>query len=320
MTEHVVVCGAGFGGLELTAQLSAAFGDGIRVTLIDKNDAFVFGFSKFEVMFGRQRREDVSSYYATINKPGVTFRRELITSIDPVARRVATDRNAYDADILVVALGADYDVGATPGFAEGGHEFYSVAGAVALRDMLPTITAGHVVVGVISEPFKCPPAPCEAAMLLDEYFSARGVRDKIDISVVSPWGIPVPATAPGSEAILERFRERNITWIPNQGIDSIDPAAKDGQAARRRQAAVRRVPRHPEASRARGRGGGGPRRERLDPRRQVQPRDALPQRLRGRRRDERACAEGGHLRRERGTRRRRAPHRAAPQVRDGEAV
>ena len=226
MTEHVVVCGAGFGGLELTARLSAAFGDGIRVTLIDKNDAFVFGFSKFEVMFGRQRREDVSSYYATINKPGVTFRRELITSIDPAARRVVTDQNAYDADILVVALGADYDVSATPGFVEGGHEFYSVAGAVALSDMLPTITAGHVVVGVISEPFKCPPAPCEAAMLLDEYFSARGVRDKVDISVVSPWGIPVPATAPGSEAILERFRERNITWIPNQGIDSIDAAAK----------------------------------------------------------------------------------------------
>jgi sulfide:quinone oxidoreductase len=226
MAEHVVVCGAGFGGLELTARLSAAFGDGIRITLIDKNDGFVFGFSKFEIMFGRQSRADVSSYYATIGKPGVTFRREVITSIDPVARRVVTNANTYDADVLVVALGADFDIGATPGFAEGGHEFYSVDGAVALRDVLPTVTSGRVVVGVISEPFKCPPAPCETAMLLDEYFAGRGVRDSIEISVVSPWDIPIPATVPGSDAILERFRERRITWIPNQGIDSIDPSSK----------------------------------------------------------------------------------------------
>jgi sulfide:quinone oxidoreductase len=205
----------------LTARLSAAFGDGIRITLIDKNDAFVFGFSKFEIMFGRQSRADVSSPYSTIAKPGVTFRRELITSIDPVARRVVTNGGAYDADVLVVALGADYDVDSTPGFAEGGHEFYSVDGAAAMREVLPAVTGGRVVVGVISEPFKCPPAPCETAMLLDEYFSSRGLSDQIEISVVSPWGIPVPATVDGSNAILERFRERGITWIPNQGIDSI---------------------------------------------------------------------------------------------------
>jgi sulfide:quinone oxidoreductase len=225
-TPHVVVLGAGFGGLELSARLSAAMGDAVRVTLIDKNDAFVFGFSKFEIMFGRQARADVSSYYATIAKPGVTFRRETITAIDPVARRVTTDAGEHSADVLVVALGADYDFGATPGFVEGVHEFYSVDGAVALREVLPGFRAGHALVAVVSEPFKCPPAPCEAAMLLDEYFSQRGVRGEIEISVVSPWGIPIPATGPGSDAILARFRERNISWIADQGIASIDPAAK----------------------------------------------------------------------------------------------
>src|ERR1700674_5653168 len=116
---HVVILGAGFGGLELSARLSAAFADGIKITLIDKNAAFIFGFSKFELMFGRQRREDVSSYYRTIAKPGVEFHQELVTSIDPASRRVVTDKGAYDADVLVVALGADYDFGATPGFVEG---------------------------------------------------------------------------------------------------------------------------------------------------------------------------------------------------------
>ena len=152
MSRHVVVLGAGFGGLELSARLSAAFGDQIKITLIDKNDAFIFGFSKFELMFGRQTRDDVSSRYSAIAKPGVDFRQELITSIDPAARRVVTDKNTYDADVLVVALGADYDLGATPGFVEGGHEFYSVAGADRLRDVLPAVTSGNVVVAVISEP------------------------------------------------------------------------------------------------------------------------------------------------------------------------
>ena len=223
---RVVILGAGFGGLALSARLSAEFGDGIAVTLIDKNDAFIFGFSKFELMLGRQRREDVSSYYRTIAKPGVEFRQELITSIDPSTRHVETDKGAYDADVLVVALGADYDFGATPGFEEGGQEFYSVAGAMRLRDVLPTVTSGNVVVAVVSEPFKCPPAPCEAAMLLDEYFSGRGVRDAINLSVISPWGIPIPASGPASTAILDRFRERNITFVPNQGVAAIDPAKK----------------------------------------------------------------------------------------------
>jgi sulfide:quinone oxidoreductase len=147
-------------------------------------------------------------------------------SIDPVTRRVATDKNTYTADVLVIALGADYDFGATPGFVEGGHEFYSVDGALRLRDVLPTVTSGNVVVAVLSEPFKCPPAPCEGAMLLDEYFSQRGVRADISLSVVSPWGIPIPASGPASDAILDRFRERNIAWIGSQGVASIDSASK----------------------------------------------------------------------------------------------
>jgi sulfide:quinone oxidoreductase len=226
MSTHVVILGAGFGGLELSAQLSTAFGSEANVTLIDKNEGFVFGFSKFELMFGRSSLDGVRMNYRDLAKPGVTFRQALITSIDPVARRVVADRNTYDADVLVVALGAEYDYGVTPGFIEGGHEFYSVDGALKLRDVLPTITSGPVVIGVLGEPFKCPPAPCEAAMLLDEWFSQRGVRSSIQLSVVCPWGIPVPASPAASKAILERFAERGITFVPDQVVTGIEPATK----------------------------------------------------------------------------------------------
>src|SRR5512144_802203 len=191
MKTRVVVLGAGFGGLELTAMLSEAVGDRLELTLIDKSDAFVFGFSKLDVMFGRQLPQAVRVPYRHIVKPGVTFRQEAITAIDPGMRRVTTDRGTYDADVLVVALGADYDLAATPGLVEGGHEFYSVAGAARLRDILPTFSKGHAIVGVTSAPFKCPPAPSEAALLLHDHLIGRGVRSHCEISLVMPFGAPV---------------------------------------------------------------------------------------------------------------------------------
>ena len=118
MTQHVVVLGAGFGGLELVTGLSEAIPDKVRITLIDKSDAFMFGFSKLDVMFGRRQESEVWNPYRAIDKPGVEFRQETVTAIDPEHRRVVTDVATYDADILVVALGADYDVAATPGLAE----------------------------------------------------------------------------------------------------------------------------------------------------------------------------------------------------------
>lgn len=226
MSTHILVLGAGFGGLELSSRLSEAAPDRVRVTLIDKNDGFVFGFSKFEVMFGRQSVDQVKARYRDIVKPGVEFRQETITAIDPAAKRVTTSGGSYDADILVVALGADYNVGATPGLAEGGYEFYSVAVAARLSTVLPAFEGGPVVVGVVGEPFKCPPAPCEAAMLLAEYLEGRGLAPSSPITVVSPWGMPIPATKPGSDAILARFAEKGITFLSNDGIASIDPGRK----------------------------------------------------------------------------------------------
>ncbi len=119
---QVVVLGAGFGGLELSAMLSDAIGEDLDLTLIDKNDSFIFGFSKLDVMFGHKAPDAVRVAYRNIEKPGVSFRQETITSIDPAARRVKTDGGTYDADVLIVSLGADYDVTATPGLAEGGNE------------------------------------------------------------------------------------------------------------------------------------------------------------------------------------------------------
>jgi sulfide:quinone oxidoreductase len=221
--SRIVVLGAGFAGLELASYLSEELGDDAGVALIDENDAFVFGYSKLDVMFGRAAPEEVRLGYDDFAKPGVQFLRETITAIDPESRRVTTNRGIHEAEILVVALGADYDFDATPGLAGGGNEFYSVGGAERLREVLPTFTRGHAVVGVCGAPFKCPPAPSEAALLLHDYLSRQGAREDCEISLVMPFRTPVPPSPDTSAALLSAFAERRIEFVSGRRVNSLDP-------------------------------------------------------------------------------------------------
>jgi sulfide:quinone oxidoreductase len=222
MKLRVLVLGAGFGGLELSSILSQAMGDNLELTLIDRNASFYFGFSKLDVMFGRRSPEAVRIDYRHIVKPGVDFRQETITAIDPAARRVTTDRGSYQADILVIALGADYDLAATPGLVEGGNEFYSFAGAQRLREVIPTFKQGHAIIGVTATPFKCPPAPSEATLLLHDYLTQSGVREACSITLVMPFGIPIPPSPATSEALLAAFAQRGITFVPDHLVRALD--------------------------------------------------------------------------------------------------
>jgi sulfide:quinone oxidoreductase len=222
MAERVLVLGAGFGGLELCTTLSDALGDELDVTLIDSSDAFVLGFSKLDVMFGRETADAVRLPYSDFAKPGVRIVRETITAIDPEARRVRTDAGEHEADALVIALGADYDMPATPGLADGGNEFYSMAGAGRLAEIIPGFSRGRALIAVCGAPFKCPPAPSECALLLHDELSSRGVRDDCEITFVMSLGTPVPPSPQTSQALERAFAERDIELICGRRLSEVD--------------------------------------------------------------------------------------------------
>jgi len=231
VSKQVLILGAGFGGMELAARLSEIGSGAVRVTLIDRNDSFFFGFSKLEVMLGRQSAEEIRLPYAEFEKDGVEFRRETVTGIDPAARRVTTDAGSYDADFVVVALGADYDLAATPGFEQGGHEFYSLAGAERLRDALDGFEGGKVLVSILGQPFKCPPAPFEGSFLIHEHFSRRGIRGAVEMTMSFPMARPVPVTAEVSQMFRDGLAERGITELPEQLVSAIDPETRTARLA-----------------------------------------------------------------------------------------
>jgi sulfide:quinone oxidoreductase len=225
--KHVVILGGGFGGLELASRLSDSLADEVRVTLIDRNDSFTFGFSKLDILFGHAAAAAVRLYYDDLAKPGVEFRQERLTAIDPATRHVTTDAGSYEADILVVALGAEYDVAATQGFAEGGLEYYSIAGAERMRDALPGFTGGTILIGVLGQPYKCPPAPFEGAFLLHDQLVERGLRDKTEIRIIAPMSAPVPVTPEVSQRFLDELAERGIEYTAQKKVVELDPAGKE---------------------------------------------------------------------------------------------
>ena len=221
MKLRVVVLGAGFGGLELTSILSESMGDNLELTLIDQNDTFFFGFSKLDVMFGHKKAEAVKMPYSSIIKPGVKFRKETIVAIDPEAKVVTTRSGTYLADVLVIALGANYDIAATPGLAEYGNEYYSFEGAVKLKRLIPDFKKGHAIIGVCGAPFKCPPAPSEGALMLHDYLVSAGIRSACTISLVIPFGSPIPPSPDSSKALMKAFEERSIRFIPQHKVASL---------------------------------------------------------------------------------------------------
>jgi sulfide:quinone oxidoreductase len=225
--KHVVILGAGFGGLELASRLSDSLAGEVRLTLIDQSDGFTFGFAKLAILFEGKDAAAVRIPYGDLAKPGVEFRQERITAIDPAARHVTTDQGSYDADILVVALGADYDLDATPGLAEGGHEYYSIAGAEQMRDTLPSFAGGTILIGVLGQPFKCPPAPFEGAFLLHDQLVARGIREQTEIRVVAPMAAPVPVTPEVSQQFLDELAARGIEYIGQKRVVELDTSAKE---------------------------------------------------------------------------------------------
>src|SRR3954449_149888 len=231
MKRHVLILGAGFAGLELATRLSETLPDAVRITLLDRNDSFQFGFSKLEVMLGRESADGVRMPYRDIAKEGVEFRQETVVGIDPVARRVATDVGVHDADFLIVAMGADYDMAATPGLETGGHEYYTLAGAERLRDALAEFEGGRVLVSVLGQPFKCPPAPFEGSFLLHEHFTRQGIRDAVHMATTFPMQRPVPVTGEVSQMFREGLASRGVQELPEHLVTAIDRATNTAQLA-----------------------------------------------------------------------------------------
>jgi sulfide:quinone oxidoreductase len=225
MPVEIIVLGAGFGGLEASTGLKRELGDDVSVTLFDKRSYFMPGFSKYDLVFGRENNIR-RGQYSDLKKQGITFFQETISAIKPDSKIVMTDRRTLAYDYLIIALGAEVHPELTPGLVQGGYEFYTPEGAAHLHQALEAFTGGSILISILGMPYKCPPAPYEMAFLLDSFFTKKGLREKVTLKVLSPGGKALPVAPAPSQAIEQMMAERGIEFMPKHLVTALDPASK----------------------------------------------------------------------------------------------
>jgi sulfide:quinone oxidoreductase len=237
MGATTVILGAGFGGIVCANQLRRLLPPEHRIVLIDKGSTFSFGAAKTWVAIGGKKVSEIQSPLEPLKRRGIDLVQAEILSLDPKSRSVETSSGSFTGDHLVVALGADMDMGAIPGLKESAHSFYTLDGAVRLSKVLPDFKAGKLLVLVPRIPFKCPPGPYEGAMLLHDYLTHRGLRKNVQLSIATTEPRPMGTAGPAvGDFVMAELRARDIAYLTQKKTVSVDPASKvvnfeDGSSA-----------------------------------------------------------------------------------------
>jgi sulfide:quinone oxidoreductase len=193
VTKRIVVLGGGTGGTLIANRLRRMLGRGAaEIVVIDADDEHVYQPGLLFVPFGKAEPGSLTRPRRRQFRPGVAFRQAAVERVDLDRNEVLLAGGSSVAyDVLVIATGArlvpeETDGLTGPGWMEKVFTFYTLDGAVALRRALAEFDGGRLAVAVMDMPVKCPVAPLEFCFLADAYFRERGIRDKVDLTYVTP--------------------------------------------------------------------------------------------------------------------------------------
>lgn len=207
----MVILGGGFGGITAALELRRALPHEHRVILIERRETFMMGLRKQWLLTGVGKRGDGERPLAALRGKGIDVRRATVSAIDLARHVVRTDKDEIAFDHLVVALGAEPRPDLVPGFSAASFNMYDAEDVERLHSRLAELRKGRVAIGIFGLPFKCPPAPYEGAMLLDEWFRKRGIRSEIDLRVFTPQPMTLPVAGKEASTVLQRLlEERDI--------------------------------------------------------------------------------------------------------------
>jgi sulfide:quinone oxidoreductase len=225
-SKTVLVLGGGVGGLVAARELRKRLPRRHRVVLIEREREHLFAPSLLWLMVGLRDARAIRRPLKRLERTGIELRLGEVEHIEPEMRRVTVGGEILQGDFLVVALGAELAPDAVPGLAQAGANFYTLQGAQAFRDSLRAFRAGRIVVLTATAAYKCPAAPYEAAMLIDDFCRRHGVRDTVEIAVYAaepgPMGVAGPEVSTGVKQLLAA---RNIAYHPEHQVTGVDAAA-----------------------------------------------------------------------------------------------
>lgn len=223
----VVILGGGIGGVVAANRLRRLLPSEHRVTIVERQPLVSFPPAYLRVLDGRREPAAITRDLRRLQRRGIEVTEAEVTAVDVAASTVQTASGAIPYDYLVIALGAALAPEAVPGFADAGHNIYTLDGCVAARDAIATFQGGTLAVAVASLPYKCPAAPYEAALLADTVLRARGIRDRCEIRLFVPEPAPMPVAGPViGEQVQGMLRERRIDYQPQHVLASVDAESR----------------------------------------------------------------------------------------------
>ena len=226
--KQILILGGGIGGLVAANKLRKKLSKEHKIMLIDKNDKHIYAPSFLWVMEGKRNAEKIQKPLEFLKRRGISFVNEKVVKIEPEKKIVRTNKNKFNYDYLIISLGAELVPENIKGLSQAGYNLYQIEEVERLREDLKEFKGGKVAIVISSLPFKCPAAPYEAAFLLDEYFSKKGIRSKTDIRIYTPEILPMPSAGPENGKIIKSMLEsRNINFTPEVQLVSVDSDKKE---------------------------------------------------------------------------------------------
>ena len=221
---HVVILGGGFGGLSSSHELRNLLSSSqVKITIIDKKDWFMVGFAKLWIINGTRTFEDSVGSLNELPKKEINFIKDEILAIDLQNKNVKTMSQNISYDFLIISMGAMLAPEKIPGLKENGFNLYDHNQLSEIHDRLTSIKSGKIAIAIMGMPYKCPPAPFEASLLVDSMLKKRGVRNSIQIDFYSPAPITLPAAGPEvSKQILELINSEEIIFHNSCKIKSVE--------------------------------------------------------------------------------------------------
>ncbi len=226
--KTILILGGGIGGHVTANVLRKQIARDHRVILVDRKREYVFSPSLLWLIVGKRKIEQIYRPLENLKRKGIEVIQAEVTKIDPVAHTVLLGDRSLSYDYLIISLGAELAPDAVPGLREEAHIFYEPSGAEKLWGAVQKFSGGRVVLLVAATPFKCPAAPYEAAMLLEDYFRKRGLREKVSLSIYTPEPLPMPVAGPAvGNAVKGMVEAKGIGFHPQMKITSVDAPSKE---------------------------------------------------------------------------------------------